>query len=84
MELGSKDRHCLQDHDFEATDKLGGKIVTRSFPGVGPYEAGVAETMITPDSGLTLFATSSRKISASRSNTFRAAPVFSTASCYIR
>jgi protoporphyrinogen oxidase len=28
---------------LEATDRLGGKILTRSFPGVGLYEAGVAE-----------------------------------------
>jgi monoamine oxidase/SAM-dependent methyltransferase len=28
---------------YEASDRLGGKIVTRSFPGVGLYEAGVAE-----------------------------------------
>ena len=28
---------------LEATDRLGGKLDTRCFPGVGPYEAGVAE-----------------------------------------
>jgi SAM-dependent methyltransferase len=28
---------------FEATQRLGGKLVTRSFPGAGIYEAGVAE-----------------------------------------
>jgi monoamine oxidase/SAM-dependent methyltransferase len=28
---------------FEASERPGGKIVTREFPGVGPYEAGVAE-----------------------------------------
>ncbi len=28
---------------FEASGRLGGKIVTKSFPGVGLYEAGVAE-----------------------------------------
>ena len=28
---------------LEASDRLGGKIVTRHFPGAGLYEAGVAE-----------------------------------------
>jgi len=28
---------------FEATGRVGGKIVTGQFPGAGPYEAGVAE-----------------------------------------
>jgi monoamine oxidase/SAM-dependent methyltransferase len=28
---------------YEATDRLGGKIMTGEFPGVGPYEAGAAE-----------------------------------------
>ena len=28
---------------FEADSRLGGKIQTRQFPGIGPYEAGVAE-----------------------------------------
>jgi monoamine oxidase/SAM-dependent methyltransferase len=28
---------------FEASERVGGKIVTKEFPGVGPYEAGVAE-----------------------------------------
>ena len=28
---------------FEASERVGGKIVTREFSGVGPYEAGVAE-----------------------------------------
>jgi monoamine oxidase len=28
---------------YEASDRLGGKIVTKQFAGVGPYEAGVAE-----------------------------------------
>ena len=28
---------------YEASDRLGGKIITKSFPGVGIYEAGVAE-----------------------------------------
>lgn len=28
---------------YEASDRLGGKIVTGEFPGIGPYEAGAAE-----------------------------------------
>ena len=28
---------------FEASERVGGKIITKSFPGVGIYEAGVAE-----------------------------------------
>ncbi len=28
---------------YEAADRLGGKIITGQFPGVGPYEAGAAE-----------------------------------------
>src|SRR5258708_1854582 len=28
---------------YEATDRLGGKISTGEFPGIGPYEAGAAE-----------------------------------------
>src|SRR5258708_18662449 len=28
---------------YEATDRVGGKIVTEEFPGVGLYEAGAAE-----------------------------------------
>src|SRR3979490_3195459 len=28
---------------YEATDRLGGKILTRKFPGIGSYEAGAAE-----------------------------------------
>jgi monoamine oxidase len=31
---------------LEATERLGGKIITRNFPGVGIYEAGVAEIYV--------------------------------------
>jgi monoamine oxidase/SAM-dependent methyltransferase len=41
--LAAKTGDTCQITIFEATDRPGGKIVTRQFAGVGPYEAGVAE-----------------------------------------
>jgi monoamine oxidase/SAM-dependent methyltransferase len=41
--LAAKAGHSCQITVFEASDRLGGKIQTGQFAGVGPYEAGVAE-----------------------------------------
>ena len=41
--LGAKAGPSCQITLFEASDRLGGKIQTGQFAGVGPYEAGVAE-----------------------------------------
>jgi monoamine oxidase len=41
--LAAKAGDTCQITVFEASDRLGGKIITGNFPGVGPYEAGVAE-----------------------------------------
>jgi monoamine oxidase/SAM-dependent methyltransferase len=41
--LAAKTGDTCQITVFEATERLGGKIMTGRFPGVGPYEAGVAE-----------------------------------------
>jgi monoamine oxidase/ubiquinone/menaquinone biosynthesis C-methylase UbiE len=42
-QLAAKAGPSCQITVFEATDRLGGKLKTGQFPGVGPYEAGVAE-----------------------------------------
>jgi monoamine oxidase/SAM-dependent methyltransferase len=42
-QLASKAGPSCQITVFEATGRLGGKLKTGQFPGVGPYEAGVAE-----------------------------------------
>src|SRR5271156_7016878 len=41
--LAAKAGPSCQITVFEASDRLGGKIQTGQFAGVGPYEAGVAE-----------------------------------------
>jgi monoamine oxidase/SAM-dependent methyltransferase len=41
--LAAKASDTCQITVFEATERPGGKITTGYFPGVGPYEAGVAE-----------------------------------------
>ena len=41
--LGAKAGTSCKITIYEASDRLGGKIVTNEFAGVGPYEAGVAE-----------------------------------------
>jgi len=41
--LGAKAGPSCQITVFEAADRLGGKLKTGQFPGIGPYEAGVAE-----------------------------------------
>jgi monoamine oxidase len=41
--LGEKAGPSCDITIFEASERVGGKIITRSFPGVGIYEAGVAE-----------------------------------------
>jgi monoamine oxidase/SAM-dependent methyltransferase len=41
--LAAKTGTACNIHVFEASDRLGGKIVTGTFGGVGLYEAGVAE-----------------------------------------
>ena len=41
--LAAKAGPSCQITVFEASDRLGGKILTGEFAGVGPYEAGVAE-----------------------------------------
>ena len=41
--LAAKAGPACQITIFEASDRLGGKILTGQFAGVGPYEAGVAE-----------------------------------------
>jgi monoamine oxidase/SAM-dependent methyltransferase len=41
--LAAKTGDTCQITVFEATERPGGKIITGNFPGVGPYEAGVAE-----------------------------------------
>ena len=41
--LAAKAGPSCQITVFEASDRLGGKILTGQFAGVGPYEAGVAE-----------------------------------------
>jgi len=41
--LAAKAGTACNIHIFEASDRLGGKIVTGSFAGVGLYLAGVAE-----------------------------------------
>ena len=42
-QLAAKAGPSCQITVFEAADRLGGKLKTGQFPGVGPYEAGVAE-----------------------------------------
>lgn len=41
--LGNKLGNACRITIYEASDRLGGKIVTGEFAGIGPYEAGVAE-----------------------------------------
>jgi monoamine oxidase/SAM-dependent methyltransferase len=41
--LGRKAGAACDVTVFEASDRVGGKIITRHFAGVGPYEAGAAE-----------------------------------------
>ena len=41
--LGAKINDACKITIFEASERIGGKIITGEFSGIGPYEAGVAE-----------------------------------------
>ena len=77
--LAAKAGHSCQITVFEASDRLGGKIQTGQFAGVGPYEAGVAEYMTIPAWAPTPCMTSSSRTWACSPSIFTEVPASSMA-----